>query len=66
MSIHIRKSDMLKKWKVIVDHPLVLITNTLRPELFMVEHLMESEKKRVLFRFANKKIVAIDRLETNY
>ena len=57
---------MLKKWKVIVDHPLVLITNTLRPELFMVEHLMESEKKRVLFRFANKKIVAIDRLETNY
>ena len=55
------RTDYLKGFRVIVDHPLVLFYHIQRPNCFIVQSLAESsQSSRVLFELQEASILAID------
>ena len=51
----------LKGYRVVVDHPLVLVYHVSRPNYFIVQSLVEDSKQnRVVFELKESKILAID------
>ena len=50
----------MNEWRVCVDHPLVLYSNIKRPNVLIVENLMELKNNRVFFRFDDIQVIAFD------
>ena len=51
----------MKGYRVVVDHPLVLVYHVNRPNYFIVQSLVEDSKQnRVVFELKESKILAID------